>query len=543
MRYSAYLSSPELGEMKTTTNPAKSWRKKSIPGCLLGFTASFLLHPSPKAAQVGKNSESHDHSSKKVQLHEDLTTTVSTRLNALRDEVDKNSIRMSLDQCLENGIKQNMQLAAAYASIQQQEYSLIGLKRQYIPTLSLTSLPPFLGAVQSSSSAKQYQQVVTINPNGTTQITTKTQSSQSSLDYNQIAPYFTLTWSFFQPTLPASIKASNADVRRQRLAFDVTARSAVLQIQQAYYQLQTSKALIDAFERIYRINLEQVNYVKERQKVGLTNIGAVEQAKSQLYVQMNQLISFYDNYIQAAASLALAMNQPMGKLIIPSENISQSSPWQESLENTVNVALRLREEIQAYLESEQASIWNARATVRQYLPTLMLQGFAYSLLNNGTADAAVTYDTSYNFKAIGLGITWNIFDGGVAAAQAQSLKAQSRNARYQAEYTKFLVQEQVKQAFASYKTAILSLETAKLNLDAANKTIQVNRARFSVGLADITSLVQSMQLLGQASEAYSNSLLQYNNAIAELYRYSAQWPTGMRQVINNRKESLKKATD
>ena len=87
--------------------------------------------------------------------------------------------------------------------------------------------------------------------------------------------------------------------------------------------------------------------------------------------------------------------------------------------------------------------------------------------------------------------------------------------------------------------ALLSLENAKANLHAANNTIAVNRARFGVGLADITSLVQSMQLLGSASEAYSSTLLQYNNAVAELYRYSAKWPEGVAIPLAEKVDQLR----
>lgn len=483
--------------------------------------------------------KSKDHQTQTINIAvNDPTVAIRQRLVTLKKQLEQNSTRRTLQECLEIGIQQNMQLSAAYATIQQQEYTLIGVKRQFLPSLSLTSLPPFLGAVQTQNSATQYQQVI-VNPNGTTQVVNSPVSSSGYQNYNQFAPYLTLTWSFFQPSLLASINAQKAQVQRQRLVFDVAARSAVLTIQQAYFQLQASKSLIDSFERIYRINLEQVDYVQARQKAGLINIGAVEQARAQLYAQMNQLISFYDNYLQNAANLALAMNEPTDQIILPADELVATGGWSETLQDTVNQALSLREEIKGYLQSEAALNWNARAAIRQYLPTLMLQGFYYGLYNRGMADSMVNYETGYTFKALGLGVTWNIFDGGVAAAQSQALKAESRNARYQADYEKYQVREQIKSSYAAYQTAILSLQNAKSNLEAANKTIEVNRARFSVGLADITSIVQSMQLLGQASEAYSQSLLQYNNAVAELYRYSAKWPEGVTTPLSEKVNKLK----
>ncbi len=468
----------------------------------------------------------------------DPTVPIRQRLISLKKRLELNSVRRTLNECLQLGVQQNMQLAAAYATIQQQEYTLTSVKRQYLPTLNLTSLPPFLGAVQTQSSATQFQQII-VNPNGTSQVINDSVSSSSNQNYNQFAPYITLSWSFFQPSLLASINAQKAQVQRQRLVFDVTARSAVLSIQQAYFKLQASKSLIDSFERIYQINLEQVDYVQERQKAGLSNIGAVEQARAQLYAQMNQLISYYEDYLKNAASLALAMNEPTDLIILPEDQLAESGSWTKSLQDTIDQALSLREEIKGYLQSESALKWNARAAMRKYLPTFMLQGFYYGLYNKGVADSMVNYESFYTFKALGLGITWNIFDGGVAAAQSQALKAESRNARYQAEYEKYQVREQIKMTYSAYNTAILSLQNARANLEAANETLKVNRARFTVGLTDITSIVQSMQLLGQASESYSNSLLQYNNSVVELYRYSAEWPEAVVTPLAEKVKQLK----
>lgn len=466
------------------------------------------------------------------------TAQIHERLIKLKKQIEQKSVRLTLDECLQAGIRQNMQLSAAFASIQQHEYKLIGVKRQYLPTLSISSLPPFLGAVQVRNNATQYQQYI-ISQNGTPQIINTPVSSASSQNYNQFGPYLTLSWSFFQPSLSSAIRAQQAQLQQQRLAFDVTARSMVLSIQQAYFQLQASKSLIDSFERIYQINLEQVNFIQERQKAGLTNIGAVEQSKAQLFAQMNQLIGYYEKYLQNAANLAFVMNEPTNRIVLPAEPLQPSGTWKDSLDDTLNQASTLREEIKAYLQSEEASVWNARAAMRQYLPIFMLQGIYYGLFNKGKANSFVSYDTSYTYQSIGLGLTWNLFDGGVAAAQSQSFLAAARNARYQAEYEKLQVRDQIKRSYVTYQMALLSLENAKANLDAANNTIAVNRSRFGVGLADITSLVQSMQLLGSASEAYSASLLQYNNAVAELYRYSAKWPEGVARPLAEKIDKLR----
>ena len=182
-----------------------------------------------------------------------------SELNLIRSRINKDPRKISLAVCLKEGIQNNHELAAAFATIQQYEYSLVAEKRGFFPSLSLSSLPPFLGRVYTSNSSKQNVNESQINPNGTISETLNTVSSSSQTDYMQFAPYLTFTWSFFQPSLPASVSSAKASLNQQRLAFNVSARSAILDLQRSYYRLQSSASLIDSFEKIYLINQLVIN--------------------------------------------------------------------------------------------------------------------------------------------------------------------------------------------------------------------------------------------------------------------------------------------
>lgn len=461
-------------------------------------------------------------------------------LNAIRSRVNQNSRELSLALCLKEGIQNNHQLASAYATIQQYEYSLIATKRGFFPSISLSSLPPFLGRVYTSnSSTRQVSEPVSVNPNGTYSYSTVTESANSQEEYMQFAPYLTFTWSFFQPSLPASISSAKASLNQQRLAFNVSARSAILDLQQSYFKLQSSASLIDSFEKIYLINLEQVKYVEARQKAGLIDIGAVDQAKSQLYSQASELIGYYRDYLKNSSDLALAMNTPGDVIIVPSDDFILVGKWDESISETIDHALAMREEIKEFLESANSSIWSARAAIRSYLPELMLQGYAYGEYEKGSDDG-LSFSSQYGFGAIGLGITWDIFDGGVKAAEASSYRSSAKSDQQKAEYTKDKIKQQIRQAYSIYKTSAFALHNAHLNLSASTNSIKVNKSRFSVGLGDITSIVQSMQLLGEATRQYNQAILDHNTSVAELYRYSATWPAQTESIVLQTADKLKK---
>lgn len=469
---------------------------------------------------------------------EDHSNKLISELNAIRSSFKQNSRKLSLALCLKEGIQNNHQLASAYATIQQYEYSLIATKRGFFPSLSLSSIPPFLGRVYTSNTSRRQINKTTVNPNGTFSDSTSTDSSNSQNEYMQFSPYLTFSWSFFQPGLSASISSANASLSQQRLAFDVSARSAILDLQQSYFKLQSSASLIESFEKIYLINLEQVKYVGARQKAGLIDIGAVDQAKSQLYSQANELIGYYSDYLNNSSLLALAMNTPGDVIIVPSDDFTLVGEWDESISETIDHALAMREEIKEFIESANSSIWSARAAIRSYLPELMLQGNANSQYEKGSADGS-SYRTQFGTASIGLGITWDIFDGGVKAAEASSYKSSAKSEQQKAEYTKNKIKQQIRQAYSIYTTSALALQNAHLNLSASTNSIKVNKSRFSVGLGDITSIVQSMQLLGQATRQYNQAILDHNTSVAELFRYSATWPGQTESIVLQTADNLR----
>ena len=461
------------------------------------------------------------------------------RLTDLRSRVERAAVKMSLSECLDYGIRNNYDLAAAYATIQKYEYSLIAQKRQYYPTLNLSSLPPFLGKVYvSTTETQQVAEAVSINPNGTVQSKLATVSDTEDQQLEQFAPYLTMSWSFFQPSLPATISSARSTLNQQRLAFDVSARSAILNLQQSYFGLQSAKSLIDDFEKIYQINLEQVKYIQKRHEAGLIDVGAVDQSRSQLYDQASDLIEYYQSYLENAAKLAFAMNAPGSLIVLPSDKFDIAGEWREDVELTVANALAMREEIEEYLESADASIWSARAAIRSYLPELMLQGYAYAYNQNGLSDE-LDYSSQYYFGAIGLGVSWNIFDGGVKAAEANAYKSEAKSLHRQADYARQSVKHQVRTAYAAHEASQLNLLNSRLNLVASSNSLKVNRSRFSVGLADITSLVQAMQLFGEATQQYNYAILNYNTSLAELYRYSAKWPGGTETIVKQARRELR----
>ncbi len=456
------------------------------------------------------------------------------QLNLYRERFDADATHLSLADSVQIGLTKSPLLGAAYSAIQQEEYTVKAKVRKNYPSLTLSDLQPFLGKVYTSdysTTRSQSQSYEYNNENDTyTPVTSSVVDSTSSEEqYYQLGPYFTLTWTFFNPTLWAQTSAAQQDLFRERLSFDVSARGLLLNIQEAYLELQSNYYLVKSFEEIFLINQDQVDYVEARYKAGLSNIGELDQSKNQLFQQASELVDYYQQYFESAYKLAALLDLPQSSIVVPDTPLAKGNTWTLPLDETVEQALNLREEIMVYLAEADAAIWNARAAMREYLPEFSFQGFAYGYYEwDGTTKSSSSgvepYQSTYKNGAWGLGVSWNIFDFGVYAAESQSYEASAKQKKFQADSERLKVKKQIRVAYATYEAAKDLVYLSEESVLAAEAYLASTKARYRVGLDNMVAITQAMQSLGTAIKSKSNALVKYNLSVAKLYRYSSQWP-------------------
>ena len=99
-----------------------------------------------------------------------------------------------------------------------------------------------------------------------------------------------------------------------------------------------------------------------------------DQLLTQRLALLIRRISVHQQVIQAAAALAQSLSLPPGALALPADRLEQQGAWDQPLAQSIEQALRLREEIQASLSKASGAGWSARARQRRYLPKLSLTG-------------------------------------------------------------------------------------------------------------------------------------------------------------------------
>ena len=494
--------------------------------CLIGSFETFMLQSTIAAGVNSRISQSAELLGDEVLVNE---------LNRMEVQINQRAKKVSLNEAISTGIRSNPQLFQAFSVIQQYEWQLIASQRQWYPTFQLSNGSPFAG-IQWSSFVQNYQRKSTSSPGNV---------SRNS-KFNELQPGASINWNAIDLTRQPNINAANESLRQQKLLFDVSARNLILDIQQSYFSIQSSQQLIDSFRSIYEINRNHLIILQTQRKIGMVTVLDVQATRSQLFSLLNQLVVYTRNYIDQSAALAEALALPEGSLAIPSDSAEPRGDWKINLDQTIELAKIQREEIMANLAAAESAKWTGVAGLRSYLPVFQLVATGNLSLNKGTEsfadrDRNIQIPTSSQTSngALGLGFTWSLFDGGIQSANAQAAFAQSRQQRDQAAITQLQVMRQVRTSYNQLETSRVSIKSAQIAYQAAKIAEQAAWARYSVGIGDITSVVQSFSLLSTASQQLSEATLSYNTGVAQLHRYAAIWPQNTQQEVKQQLQQLR----
>ena len=555
----------DRSQHRLTNVSRKRWNSTALAVLLfhtitivMAMSGQLLVQAEPVLKAKNMNEQTTNSSNKlnkgntQSQVNEIPPNQLVEQLEQLQNEIKQQSRPVSLEEAVSIGLTSNPQLQQAFNTIQQYEWQLISAQRQWYPTLQLNNGIPFIGYnwqtyIQQQSGMASVSQPV--NASNLNYLQSQGSGGAVATGFIGVQPGISLSWNFIDPTRKPNISAASQSLKQQKLLFDVSVRNLILTIQQRYYQVQSTKQLIDSFKEIYAINQRQLSIIAAQRKIGMATVMDLEQQRSQLFIQLNQLVQYTHDYIIETAALAEALGLNKHQLAIPSTAANMVGDWSLPLNTTIDQALAKREEIMASLAAAESANWSGIAALKSYLPVLQLVGSGSILGQNGYQSAPVGSDpspyfstSSYMSAAAGLGFSWSLYDGGIQAGNAQSAFAQSRQQRAQAAITELQVEQQVRSSYGQYVTSRVALSSAQAALSSAQIAQRAAQARFNVGVGDITSLVQAIQQLSQSAQLMASSLLAYNNAVAQLYRYSAIWPLNAQQLLQERIKQLREGS-
>lgn len=468
-------------------------------------------------------------------------------LSQLRNKYQTRTTNLSLDKALELGLLNNPILSFQYSQIQEQEWRLVGARNSWYPTSGITN-----------NTLQRFKEINTIRKTKPTLPDSDNKSSLlkniSEINEQRNLISLNLNWNFFDLSRAPTINADLDTLKSQQYLFNIAARNLVIEVQQIYYQLQKHKQLVKSYEKIAASLTRSVSAAESKFNSGIVPISDVLNLRTTQYLNINRLIVSYRELLNASARLSEKLALSSNIYILPSDELNTKLKWDKTLEQTIIESLSLREEIKQRLALASSSNWRAISFINSYFPKLSITANTnndLSYTTNADTSRSSNSNQSTNSKnkgmldintwnqSVELNFVWNFFDGGINLSKSEVANANSRGELDRAEIEKLQVIREVTTSFNNYKTSEIQLRLSNENFRNATLASNAVTQRYEAGVTEVVSLVQAIEQEIIAATEYVNALAFYNESLAGLYRNSAVWPSGTKELLDERLDKLR----
>lgn len=311
------------------------------------------------------------------------------------------------------------------------------------------------------------------------------------------------------------ISAQIGAAHQAALGADVTeaaARSTLrLAIANAYVDVLRSQRLLETAESSVAsltAHASDVKLMVERELVTRSDLLAAQVAMSnaeQLRVQTSNDV----------ALAYAAYNRLLGEPIDRTPTLDAALPverqlGERSLEELTGEAVQGRNELAALSARAEALSLQSEAQRALLLPQLALSG-GYNYFENQILDRE-------GFGSVGIGVSWNVFDGGIVKNRAAAMERASRAARHRLDDLRTRVQLEVRQAWLDVRAAQARIMASREAKSQAEENLRMTRELYGGGLGTNTQVLDAVALQIAAANNHDNAVLDQALALLKLQR-------------------------
>lgn len=315
----------------------------------------------------------------------------------------------------------------------------------------------------------------------------------------------------------ANIRTAERQVRLTELSVEETREQLRFNTANDYYSLQEASEQVrinQAFLTQAQRNLEDTQI---REEVGVGTRFDVLRAEVEVANARQTLIQSESQRRIAQRQLANRLNLP------PTMDISAVPPfleasWPLSLEESIVLAYQNRSELEQQLVQREIEEQQRRAALASVGPQVSLTG-SYSLQDTLNQSGGITDGTT--ISAI---VSWRLFDGGSAAAQASQNDRDREIAEETFSQTRNDIRFEVEQAYSNLQANRANVRTAQLAVEQAREALELANLRFNAGVGTQLDVLTAQSDLANAEGNLVTAVVGYNRARASMERAISNLP-------------------
>jgi len=383
----------------------------------------------------------------------------------------------------------------------------------WYPTLSINAnaLPSYTGGQQFSSSA---------NP--------ATPGGQTSTNRWFYGAQVQAQWALINPQRVPAIAAARDSFEKAKDQYLIALRELRLQVDVGYFTLQQSDDSVRIGQESVRASVVSLRDARARYQAGVATKLEVLEAETQLARDQQLLTESLAAQAVARRTLASLLDLPQNVTPTAKDPARIVGAWQPSLQESIIAAYAFREELDQALLDISIANSNANQALGAVQPFLNIFNTLIAGRYQGNQGVLVDLPGSQGWNvdnSIGLSVTWNIFDGGAAAARSRAAKQQAQQFTYDFARRRDEIRRDVETSFYELEKNNRNLSTTAREVLSAREALRLARLRLEAGVTTQREVVNNQRDLTQAEVRHSNAISDYNKRLAELRRR-----TGLDQI-------------
>ncbi len=350
--------------------------------------------------------------------------------------------------------------------------------------------------------------------------------SQDGLSFTKLAgaqATLGINWALINPQRVPQIAAARDQFEKAKNQYLIGLRELRLQAAQAYFQLQLADDRVRIGQESVRASLVSLRDARARFQAGVATKLEVLEAETQLARDQQLLTNSIADQAIARRDLARILALPQNITPTAKEPLRALGVWTPSLQESIIAAYAFREELSNAILDISVSNSQANAALGAVQPFL-------NIFNNFSAErfaGGVTLGTNtvswddYQYQisnAVGLNLSWRLFDGGRAAAESRQFKQRAQENAFRFADQRDTVRFEVERSFAELGKNNRDIQTTSREVISTRESLRLARLRFQAGVSTQREVVDTQRDLTNAEVRYSQALAQYNSSLAELRR-------------------------
>jgi len=449
-------------------------------------------------------------------------------------------VSLNLPTALEVAVRNDPDLAAQIAAVDERKGWLTSVRGRFWPELSL-----LVGGSTSQSQTTNavWEDNAGIYPAGSPFLVKANGWNRIQENLLIGVAGLSIDWELVSFERNAALAEVKNELAASRQRYANRLRQLQLDVSLAYYGLQLAEQLRRVRQAVVTNDSLVKQEVEALKQSGLVPRLDLLRAEAELQQSLYRLEQADALKASRERQLSNLINVPFDITVTAPEAIALQPPWPLDLQQTLIQGFSDNPQLLALQAARDALLRQADRRAAELLPSLRLfaqAGVAEVVSNKPVIELAgccaatnipELYSQSADWAA-GLQLRWRLFDGGVTSGAAAASRAAAVRTEQSLARERNSIRQRLEASFLDHRAALGQIVASRASYAASREAFRDVRARYQLGLADYTDMSSTIRLLTQAMEGVAESITLANVSYAQLLRELLPVPNQPGQPIS-----------